>query len=69
MVTLVGRICAGEGADEEVHHWLDLLDSQIPLPGGYTSGLIFYPKHYGLGLEPSPEEIVDRMMAYRPIAP
>ncbi|MEO3820893.1 hypothetical protein ABGB21_30350 [Plantactinospora sp. B24E8] len=68
MINLVTRITAGNGTEEEIHSWLDLLDSQIPLPSGYTASLIFYPNRHGLDPEPDPSEVVDRMFGYRPIA-
>lgn len=68
ILTLVSRIMAGDGTEEEVHSWLDLLDSQIPLPTGHTTDLIFYPNRHGPNPEPDPSDIVDRMFGYRPIA-
>ncbi|MEE6263760.1 hypothetical protein [Plantactinospora sonchi] len=68
MAALVARIMAMDGTDEEIDTWLNLLDSQIPLPNGHSADLIFFPGRYGLSPEPDPKDVVDRMFAYRPIA-
>lgn len=64
-VVLVQRIMAADYApDEEVADWLDRLDRALTCPGGYVSGLIFWPPEREL----SADEVVDRALAYRPIA-
>ncbi|WP_370424279.1 e9imm peptide (plasmid) [Streptomyces sp. QH1-20] len=64
-VALVRRIMGPEDASEaEIDDWLDMLDKALACPGGYVSGLIFWPP----GRELSAEEVVDHALAYRPIA-
>lgn len=64
-VTLVRRIMQADGASEdEMDDWLASLDSVLACPSGYVSDLVFWPPDREL----SAEEVVDRALAYRPIA-
>jgi hypothetical protein len=68
LVEIARRIMDGPGpqADDPDADWYTLLfDTNITQPG--ASGLIFHPPA-GLGPDPSPEQIVDTALAYRPSA-
>ncbi|MDW5330734.1 e9imm peptide [Plantactinospora sp. KLBMP9567] len=67
LVAIVDRIMSTEGTQEELDSLLALLDRQGPTPDGFVSGLIYYPEEHGLGPAPRPAEIVERLLAYRPI--
>lgn len=60
ILELIGRLQKGEGNEEEVVKWIDLLKAAIPCP--YISDLIFYG-------DPSdtPEAIHRKARQYRPI--
>jgi hypothetical protein len=62
LVELVRKICAAEGTEEEQEDMLTLLQSSVPHPE--VSDLIYFPPE---GDELTPEEIVDRALAYKPI--
>jgi hypothetical protein len=64
LIELVRRICEAEGMEEEQDEMMELLEANVPHPE--VSDLIFYPPS---GVELSPEEIVDRALAYKPIVP
>lgn len=65
LVALVRRIMAGEGgSQEEADRLVDLFLENVPHPE--ADGLIFYPDEY-FGHEPTPEEVVDAALSYRPI--
>ncbi len=61
MIEIVERLIRGEGDDEQASQWLDALERSAPNP--HFSNLIFY-SHEDL----TAEQIVDRALAYRPIA-
>ncbi|MEU9192602.1 bacteriocin immunity protein [Streptomyces hundungensis] len=65
-VALVQRIMDADfDSEAEVDGCLDKLDRALACPSGYVSDLIFWPprrEHL------SADEVVDRAMAYRPIA-
>ncbi|MEW9520901.1 e9imm peptide [Streptomyces tubercidicus] len=64
-VALVQRIMESDHASEaEVNDWLDRLDSALACPTGHVSDLVFWPPEREL----SAEDVVDRALAYRPIA-
>ncbi|QIQ07256.1 e9imm peptide [Streptomyces liangshanensis] len=64
-VALVQRIMDADHADEaELAGWLDALDKTFACPSGHVRDLIFWPEPP----EPSAAEVVDRALAYRPIA-
>ncbi|MFF9178689.1 e9imm peptide [Streptomyces sp. NPDC014793] len=64
-VALVQRIMQADyGSDDEVDDWLARLDRALACPSGHVSGLIFWPPEGAL----SADEVVDRALAYRPIA-
>ncbi|GIE28161.1 hypothetical protein Ait01nite_012060 [Actinoplanes italicus] len=68
LVEIARRIMDGPGpqADDPDADWYTLLfDTNITRPG--ASGLIFHPPAE-LGPGPTPEQIVDTALAYRPIA-
>jgi hypothetical protein len=60
MIALVDRLQRGEGDDEQAGEWIDQLNQSVPHPS--ISDLIFYSDE-----ELSPEEIVDKALAHRPI--
>jgi len=64
LVVLVQRIMNSEGTEEEIAEWMHLVQSNVPHPA--VSNLIFYPSKGGPPL--SAKQIVDRALAYRPIA-
>ena len=64
-VALVQRIMDADYADEsEASAWLDALSKAFGCPSGYVSDLIFWPA----GSAPTAAEVVDQVLAYRPIA-
>lgn len=64
-VVLVRRIMAGEYAGEdELNDWLDTLDTSLSCPSGYVGNLVFWPREGELPAE----VVVDRALAYRPVA-
>jgi hypothetical protein len=59
-VGLVRLIVAGDGSEDQINEWVETLERNVPDPN--VSDLIFYPD------EPmTPEEIVDKALAYKPI--
>ena len=65
LIALVRRIMAAEGdSQEEADRLVDHFLASVPHPE--ADGLIFYPDQY-FDHEPTPEEIVDRALSYRPI--
>jgi len=65
LVALVRKIVNVEGSEEEITNWVNLFSHAVPHPE--ASGLIFWPSRYGLGGDPSPEQIVDKALDYKPI--
>ncbi|MEV8116150.1 e9imm peptide [Streptomyces xiamenensis] len=64
-VALVRRIAAGEYAGEdELNDWLDRLDTSLGCPSGHVANLVFWPREGELPAE----VVVDRALAYRPLA-
>ncbi|MFF9060867.1 bacteriocin immunity protein [Streptomyces sp. NPDC101213] len=64
-VALVQRIMdADHASDDEVEGWLNRLDRVLACPSGHVRDLIFWPPEREL----SAEEVVDRGLAYRPVA-
>ncbi|WP_097921863.1 e9imm peptide [Streptomyces sp. wa1063] len=64
-VALVQRIMdAGYASEEEVDGWLNRLDRALSCPTGHVSDLVFWPPVEDL----SAVEVVERALAYRPIA-
>ncbi|MFH9612085.1 e9imm peptide [Streptomyces sp. NPDC017448] len=65
-VARVERIVAGDYASEdELHGGLESLDRALARPSGYVSDLIHWPPEGEL----TAAGVVDRALAYRPIAP
>ncbi|MCP4529092.1 MAG: hypothetical protein GY833_24750 [Aestuariibacter sp.] len=62
---LVAKILNVEGNEEEIVAWVNRFQRNVPHPE--ASGLIFWPNKYGLGNNPSAEEIVDKALSYKPI--
>ncbi|MEU6820896.1 hypothetical protein ABZ921_09725 [Streptomyces atriruber] len=62
LVELVRRISIFDGTEEEVDAMEDLFEASVPYPDAY--GLIYQREP-----ELSPEEIVDKALAYQAIAP
>ena len=65
LVELVRKIINVEGTEKEVDLWIDEFKKSVPHP--MASDLIFWPQNYGLGLGPTPEEIVEKALSYKPI--
>ena len=65
LIELVGRIVSGDYASEaEVDRLVGEFGAAVPHPR--AAGLIFYWEDE-FTEEPSPEQIVDRALSYRPI--
>jgi hypothetical protein len=60
LVDLVAKVQRVEGAEEEIHAWMELLERNVPDP--YVSDLIFNSKE-----ELTAEEVIERAFAYQPI--
>ena len=60
LVELVQRIVNHEGTEEEVDGWVLTVERNVPAPG--ITDLIYHSRE-----KLSPEEIVDRALAYKPI--
>jgi hypothetical protein len=70
LIELVGRIMRGDGATEdEDDRLVELFEDSVVHPA--ATDLIFYPyKYFGekyRGKEPTPEQVVDAALAYKPI--
>ncbi|MFJ2025823.1 e9imm peptide [Streptomyces sp. NPDC087897] len=64
-VARVEWIVAGDyPPEDELHGWLEGLDRALACPSGYVSDLIHWPPAGEL----TAAEVVDRALAYRPIA-
>lgn len=63
-VALVESVMSGELAEAELEHALERLDAAFGCPRGHVAGLVYWPD----GPEPTAAELVDRALAYRPIA-
>ncbi len=60
LIELVRKIMEVKGTEEEIDNWMLTLKANVPHPA--VSDLIFYSK------EPlSPEQVVDKALAYKPI--
>ncbi|OME96768.1 MULTISPECIES: bacteriocin immunity protein [Paenibacillus] len=60
IVDLVTRLYNGDGSEEEVEEWIELLQRNVPHPD--ISNLIFWPEK-----DLTPEEIVKEAFHYKPI--
>jgi len=60
LVSLVARVQEGEGSEEELEALLMLIDRNVPDPN--VRNLIFYSPQ-----SLTPEEVIERAFAYRPI--
>jgi len=60
LIDLVRKILECEGTEEQVDEWQDLLEENVPHPD--VSALMFENDE-----DLTPEEIVDRALAYKPI--
>ncbi|WP_405940263.1 e9imm peptide [Streptomyces sp. NBC_00726] len=64
-VALIQRIMdADYASDDEMAESLERLDKALVCPSGHVGDLIYWPPEREL----SAEEVVDRALAYRPIA-
>ncbi|MEV6549802.1 e9imm peptide [Streptomyces sp. NPDC051597] len=64
-VALVQRIMNADfDSEAEVDGWLEKLDRALACPTGHVSDLIFWPP----GQDLSADEVIDKALAYRPIA-
>ncbi len=60
LIKLVERMCNGEGSDDEIGEWIEILERNVPDPN--VSDLVYW-NNEGL----TPEQIIDRAMSYKPI--
>ncbi len=60
LIKLVERMCKGEGSDDEISEWMELLEQNLLDPN--ISDLIFWNNE-----DLTAEQIVDRAMNYKPI--
>jgi hypothetical protein len=67
LISLVQKLMQGEGDEQEIAEWGELIDRSVPCPSGYVFGLIFYPNSHDLGGKPTAEEIVEKALSYKPI--
>lgn len=67
LIDLVRRIQRGEGTEEETQRMVRRFDESVPHPE--STALIFWPdQQFGPDHgEPTPEQIVDRALAYKAI--
>ena len=59
----------GNGTEDELNQMMDLLEANVPDPN--VSDLIFWPNgfpHDPNAPEPTAEQVVDKALAYKPIA-
>lgn len=63
-VALVQSVMSGGLPEGELEHVLERLDVAFGCPRGHAAGLVYWPP----GSEPTAAEVVDRALAYRPIA-
>ncbi len=64
LIEIARRLVSGDGDDAEVAAWIRELQANVPYPG--VSDLIFYPEG---GRTPTPEEVVDKALSYKPSTP
>lgn len=60
LIELVKNIAECNGTEEEVDQWIFMLEANVPHPA--VTDLIFYSE-----VELTPEEVVDKALAYKPI--
>jgi len=71
LIDLARRILHGEGTEEQIDEWANRFDAAVLMPN--ASALLLWPDHYqptGVDpatYEPTPEEVVDRVLAHRSI--
>lgn len=59
LIKLVEKMCNGEGSDDEIGEWIEILEKNIQDPN--VSDLIYFNNE-----KLTPEQIVDRAMNYKP---
>ncbi|HNT78902.1 MAG TPA: bacteriocin immunity protein [Anaerolineae bacterium] len=62
LIELVEKILRVDGDEDQIVAWVNHFSQNVPHTE--ASGLIFWPEQYGLGVAPSPEEIVDKALDY-----
>ena len=71
LITLARRIMDSDGTEDEIDALADQFESAVLMP--HATALMFWPEnHAPAGVAPNdytptPEEVVDRILAYRPI--
>ena len=60
LIELVRRIIAVDGTEQEIDRMLDTFEEHVPYPG--ASDLIYWEEG-----DLTPEAIVDRALAYKPV--
>jgi hypothetical protein len=66
LIELVAKLLRAEGTQEETLEWIRLVEHNVPDP--HVQNFIYWSNKYGLGDDPSAEEIVDKALSYKPIA-
>lgn len=65
LIELVNKISDPKNDDEDINQWLEAFQRNVPHPE--AADLIFWPRNYGLGSNPTAEEIVDKALSYKGI--
>ena len=60
LLELITKLANGEGSDSEAQNWLQTINRNVPFPD--VSELIFYHDP-----ELSPQQILEKALAYKPI--
>jgi len=70
LVLLGKKIVNCEGSESQISEWVDLFNQNVPHPDGAM--LFYYPENYKSRRDniaeynPTVEEIVDKVLAYKP---
>ena len=67
LINLVERIANGDGTDNEIDDWIEMVRLNVPAPTGYVTDLIYYHDRHGYPEPLSAAEIVDMALAYQAI--
>jgi hypothetical protein len=60
LIQLVTKIINVEGSEEQIDEWVQLVEDNVPHPA--VTDLIYYSQE-----QLTPEQIVDKALAYKPI--
>jgi hypothetical protein len=67
LIALTRKLMRGEGTEDEIAKWSELIARSVPCPTGEFFAYIFYSDRYGLGDNPTPEAVVDKALSYAPL--